>query len=175
MKLIARLENCAQVSSFCSITVVRSLQTTSISYYSGPNTSILTICGHRSGGERLIRVAVIVFFSGSQKFPILIVLPAAPKISYFDLQKTPKTLKKIFACGGPQKHPKIFFACGGPPKHLKKIFACGGHPLMYRYQSGKFLFFLPPSFPPSPFPPSPFSYSPSLPPPFPTPSQNFLF
>ena len=58
MKLIASLENCAQVSSFSSITVVRSPQTTSISYYSGPNTSILTICGHRSGGERLIRVAV---------------------------------------------------------------------------------------------------------------------
>ena len=57
MKLIASLENCAQVSSFSSITVVRSFQTTSISYYSGPNTSILTICGHRSGGESLIRVA----------------------------------------------------------------------------------------------------------------------
>ena len=63
MKLIASLENCAQVSSFCSITVVRSLQTTSISYYSGPNTSILTICGRRSGGESLIRVAakVVIF------------------------------------------------------------------------------------------------------------------
>ena len=64
MKLIASLENCAQVSSFSSITVVRSLQTTSISYYSGPNTSILTICGHRSGGERLIRVAVKVVIFG---------------------------------------------------------------------------------------------------------------
>ena len=64
MKLIASLENCAQVSSFSSITVVRSLQTTSISYYSGPNTSILTICGHRSGGERLIRVALKVVIFG---------------------------------------------------------------------------------------------------------------
>ena len=72
MMSIASLENCAQVSSFSSITVVRSLQPISISYYSGPNTSTLTICGHRSGGESLIRVAanLVIFAQLIQGNPV---------------------------------------------------------------------------------------------------------
>jgi len=40
-------------------------------------------------------------------------LSEAPKISYFDLQKTPKNQKKI-ACGGPKKHPNFFSPAAGP-------------------------------------------------------------